>query len=95
MPTLPELRDNLRRRPLVAVVPGDRDGLARGELRAGKDVVDDRVVRPVVVVGRGPSLRTESGAVRASALKTGSKMWQPMSPNVPVPKSSRFRQLPG
>ena len=34
----------------------------------------------------GSLFSTSAGAVM---------MWQPMSPNVPVPKSSRFRQFPG
>ena len=46
-------------------------------------------------LGASPSLRTVIGAVNASALKTGSRMWQPMSPNVAVPKSMRLRQFTG
>ena len=43
---------HLPRRPLVAVVPGHADGLALGVARAGEDVVDDGVVRPVVPARR-------------------------------------------
>ena len=35
------------------------------------------------------------GAVSSSAPKTGSRMWQPMSPKVAVPKSIRLRQFTG
>ena len=43
----------------------------------------------------GPSARMVSGAVSARASNTGSNIWQPMSPNVPVPKSSRLRHSSG
>jgi len=39
--------------------------------------------------------RTDLGAVSASEVNTGSRMWHPMSPKVPVPKSSRLRQTSG
>src|ERR1051326_1865881 len=45
--------------------------------------------------GAEPSERTEMGAPNPKAEKTGSKMWQPMSPKVPVPKSRRLRQFCG
>src|SRR5262245_23592824 len=45
--------------------------------------------------GAAPSLRTVCGAVNSSDPKTGSRMWQPMSPNVAVPKSTRLRQFNG
>src|SRR5262249_40361515 len=46
-------------------------------------------------LGAGLSERTVSGADSPSAPKTGSRMWQPISPKVAVPKSIRLRQLSG
>ena len=38
---------------------------------------------------------TLSGYLSFSAQKSGSTMWQPMSPNEPVPKSHQARHLAG
>ena len=48
-------------------------------------------------LGRTPvfSARMERGTVSSSAVKTGSRMWQPKSPMVPPPKSCQSRHLKG
>ena len=41
------------------------------------------------------SAQTVSGGCKPSPFQTGSKMWQPMSPDQPVPKSCQARHLVG
>ena len=87
-------RLDLGRRPLVAVVPVQGQRLGRVLVPGRRSVTCES--RPQLsALGAPPSERTDFGAVRASDVKTGSRMWQPMSPKVPVPKSSRLRQSPG
>ena len=75
----------------------DEDGVAdvRTKLFSGFKKLRQTPHQVTNIRGASPVLVMEDGLPTPSEPNTGSRMWQPMSPNVPVPKSSRFRQLPG
>jgi len=85
---------NLGGRALFSVIPGHGHGFPAVNSVPWIDVVNYGIRAHECAFGSSPSLRTEIGS-QGQRLENGSNIWQPISPNVPVPKSSRFRQFSG
>ena len=78
-----------------AVVPGEPQiSAAVREVPGNTYCTVDDLVHTSRLIG-GASARIEVGAVNSKAINTGSRIWQPKSPNWPALKSCQPRQLNG